>query len=172
MLLSGKVHKTQYHRISDQTDIGIRGFLDTDFIDTMADSGRRSSPRLQEKAKKEAEDEENERLAKEDELEAQGLPTDGSLEFRFINKMSASKAFKIKYKDIYEKNAKVCSWAIEAYWNVANFYPGQILKFTHAFPQCDPGAKFNLGFGTYAATTAGPVGKIQSFDLMRQFLKY
>ena len=143
-------------------------------LTTMATQGRRSSPRLREMAQKEAEDEENERLAKEDDLEAQGLPTDGSLEFRFINKMSASGAFNIRYKDLYltKEDKKSCSWAIEAYWNVANFYPGQILKFTHAFPQCDPEAKYNLVYGTYAGTTAGPVGKIQIFDSLSQFLGY
>jgi hypothetical protein len=132
----------------------------------MAGSARRTSERLKDKAKKEAAElEEQKRL---EELEKEGLPLDGSLEFRYWNGKSKSPAaFKINRKDLYrtKDGTKIYTWAIQAFWKSSDFYPGQIVKFTHTFPQSDPKAKYSEGIGMRAATTYGPVGMIHLLAL-------
>jgi hypothetical protein len=157
------VRYTRHRITSGRTDIGIVIIWTQTLLTTMAaDLGRRSSPRLQARA------EEEERLAEEARLEAQRLPADGSLDFYFYNETSRSGAFEIRYKELYQTadNADICLWAIEAFWNVSTFYPGQILKFAHTFPQSDPEAMYNADIGPYASTDFGPVGKDHILDLL------
>jgi hypothetical protein len=138
----------------------------------MTASASRSSERLKDKAKKEAAElEEQKRLEK---LVKEGLPIDGSLDFKYWNGKSKSPAaFKINYKDLYRTadDTKIYTWAIQAFWNSSDFHPGQIVKFTHAFAQSDPKAKYSEEIGMYAATTYGPVGKIHLLDLLPEILK-
>lgn len=130
----------------------------------MAASPTRQSDRLR------AQREEEERLAREAALVAQGLPTDGSLEFRDREGSSWSTAYKIRYKDVHRTadGAYLYSWAVEAFWDSRTFYPGQIIMATSPHSQNDPTAKFSevAGAGPCAATSAGPVGKIHVPFLM------
>lgn len=139
----------------------------------------RQSDRLIEKAEREVQREveqreEEERLAKEAALVAQGLPADGSLEFRINDVQSRSGVYRIRSKDVYRTadDKFLYSWAVEAFWDSRTFYPGQIILSTSPYPQNDPSAKFNevAGAGPCAATNAGPVGKIQrSFSELLSF---
>jgi hypothetical protein len=125
----------------------------------------RSSERLKDKAKKDEElDEEEKKLEIETQLAPQGLPIDGSLEFRFS--MDTSGTFNVRYKDLYRTadDTRLCTWSIEAFWKASDFYPGQIIKFTHAFAQSDPEAIYNEYLGEYASTIYGPVGMYHVLD--------
>lgn len=127
----------------------------------MAAVPTRHSGRLIEKAEKEKEQKkEEEELARVAALVAEGLPADGSLEFRVREEKSWSGAYRVKYKDVHRTadGAFQYSWAVEAFWDSSTFYPGQIVEIIHPFPQNDPSAKFNGDAGIYAPTSAGPVG--------------
>lgn len=144
----------------------------------MAAVPTRHSDRLIEKAEKEKEQkEEKEELARVAALVAEGLPADGSLEFRVNTRQTESGAYQIKTKDVYRTadGAFQYSWAVEAFWDTRNFHPGQIVMSTSPYPQNNPSAKFNqvAGDGPCAATSAGPVGMIHVPVLMLLcFLKY
>jgi hypothetical protein len=141
-------------------------------------AARRTSERLKDKAQKEAAEleekkrrEEQERLEK---LEKEGLPLDGSLEFRYSNGKSKSPAaFKINRKELYrtKDGTMIHTWAIQAFWKSSDFYPGQIVKFTHTFPQTDPKAKYSEQIGMHAATTYGPVGMNHLLGWFPEILK-
>ena len=137
----------------------------------MAALPTRQSSRLIEKAEKEVEQrEEEERLAQEAALVAEGLPADGSLEFRVDEEMSWSGAYMIRSKNVYRTADEklLYSWAVEAFWDSRTFYPGQIVMSTSPYPQNDPSAKFSeaVGVRPCAVTSAGPVGKIHIPVLM------
>ncbi|KAH0288046.1 hypothetical protein M436DRAFT_63547 [Aureobasidium namibiae CBS 147.97] len=137
----------------------------------MAAVPTRQSDRLIEKAEKEKEQKkEEERLARVAALVAEGLPADGSLEFRFNTQPIPSQAYQVRTKDVYRTADGVFlySWAVEAFWDFRNFHPGQIVMSTSPYPQNDPSAKFNevAGAGPCAATNAGPVGAKRRYSVV------
>jgi hypothetical protein len=136
----------------------------------MTSSASRSSERLKDKARKDAE--EKEWLETEAESESEGLPIDGSLKFYY--RTDKSGAFNVKYKDLRwtADDTTYCSWAIQAFWDASDFYPGQIIKFTHAFAQSNPKAKYDDYLGDYASTISGPVGEYHVLDLFFGFWEY
>lgn len=140
-------------------------------LTTMATQGRRSSPRLEEKAKKEAEDKEKEKEVKKP---LEGLPANGSMKFVRDMIKSESQAFNIRRKHLYRTagNTRVCSWAIHAYWDVSDFYPGQILRYTQTFPQTDLEAHYNGQLGSIAPTSVAPVGRNKIADSMLHCSEY
>jgi hypothetical protein len=139
----------------------------------MVGPGARESERLKKIAQQQAQREEERRQREiEVDLAERGLPIDGSLEFRFVSRDTWTGAFKIKTKEVYQTadGETLYPWSIEAFWNVSQFHPGQILKFTHAFPQSNPEAEYNEVPGAVAPTDFGPVGKHTTFDLLSCFL--
>lgn len=89
---------------------------------------------------------------------AQGLPEDGSYDFRLevemIRGIRTQRKRLIRTKD----NVSLGVWACNQAWDLKKFYPGQIIRAVRPYSESNIDVKFNELGGNNGMTSDGGVG--------------